>query len=71
MKKNSNVMEDVFMDNLQYCAFCNKQFEESEKPFIPVRSEARYHWQCYIKKVKETQESVLYVEEYEENFIEI
>lgn len=40
------------MGHSLYCDYCHKPLK-NKKPFIPVRSNAAYHWKCYIQKVKE------------------
>lgn len=51
------------------CEYCKIPFKVGEKPFIPVNGTLPYHWNCYIRSIKEADVEE-YVEEYNEIYFE-
>ncbi len=49
------------------CEYCNIPFKIKEKPFIPVNGTLPYHWDCYIRSIKDVDVEE-YVEEYDESW---
>lgn len=53
------------MDQETICQYCKKEIKG--RPFIPVRSEATFHWKCYINKIKDERTPTEMTEEVEES----
>jgi len=52
------------MDQVTICHYCQKEIKG--RPFIPVRSNATFHWKCYINKIKDEKTPSESTEEVEE-----
>ena len=50
------------MEDTKFCDYCHEPLN-GQKPFIPVNSNVRYHWKCYIKKVRTEEVAILSMDE--------